>query len=808
MSMKRGTTSIMPGSPAGRAATSSPGATAAVTSTASAHPAKRAARRHNVGTPQPAAPPGLAGASSARPQMPGDPGAGCTTDDLRAFVLDQLAEMKEQHQALELNVADQLNGRLQDHESVARDVLNMKNDLKEFQATNEARLQHANTVMEELNAKLAMFESTVAQDVSRSMEAIEKIAAIEQDLENRVKITVKKMEHEIMSLHYLISESKTDEDFKGTGSMKLTQMQFEIAGIRAEYRKEMSEVKGALQVVRASCEKFLADGGGGNPGAGAGDSAQAESGRKYPCHCNHLDLLDGRVIVLENLLQATQNGHGFDPWYQPRAAADAPRHDPAHAAGDGHGGSFNGESRARPDLSGYNLNRLFDDKIPLSAEYQYDGEKNGDRWAKKVRGYFLSKCSDLLPIFDWINGLKEGEEITPERLTEEAKSCRWMIDADVKKLDELLWGFLNTALQGVAHTCFENAEELQGFEGWRIINEQITHGKAARMGNLRKLVKNPPRISKLEDIDHGITSYDNLLKAFKTAGGTIPGDDDLKQDLVDMLPVEIREQLLWRADNKLESYSAFKNHVRQAATNILYHRGKLTSNVFNVNADDHHDHDDISQEAIDWGADETVAAVARWFKGKGKGKSSQGGGHGPPSAPAGKAAGKGNSAGRTLMCTNCGSDKHAIDRCPKPRVAVQDRPCYGCGKTGHVRAQCPERKAIKNVDEELSLKDVFFGCMMDGKDAPWSTVPSRRHPMPRRSTLGDFWPTETRNSFMMLDEDDSQDVSRASSSGSGADEINDVLTVKEMKAKKKEKDMQTKAEKEERTDMQTKAKKP
>ncbi len=321
-----------------------------------------------------------------------------------------------------------------------------------------------------------------------------------------------------MTAHFLINDgnlNKAEDELKGTGAMKLTQMQFEVAGIRAEYKKEVTEIKAVLQTVRASCERFMASSGDG--------SAQAASGRKYPCHCEHLDLLDDRVIVLENLVQARNNGRGSDPWYQPRAAASAPdtavppplfgahRHGPAHAAGDGSG-----------DLhrAGYNLNRLFDDKIPLAAEYQYDGEKNGDRWAKKVRGYFLAKCSDLLPIFDWINGLKEGEEITPERLTEEARSCQWMIDTDVKKLDELRWGFLNTALQGVAHTCFENVEELQGFEGWRVINEQITHGKAARLGNLRKLVKNPPRIPKLEDIDHGITSYDNILKAFKTAGGT------------------------------------------------------------------------------------------------------------------------------------------------------------------------------------------------------------------------------------------------------------------------------------------------
>ena len=54
-----------------------------------------------------------------------------------------------------------------------------------------------------------------------------------------------------------------------------------------------------------------------------------------------------------------------------------------------------------PDLSKVDLNRLFDDKIAVSESYRYDGEKAGEAWRRRVRGYWISRCPDLLPILDF-----------------------------------------------------------------------------------------------------------------------------------------------------------------------------------------------------------------------------------------------------------------------------------------------------------------------------------------------------------------------------------------------------------------------
>ena len=45
-----------------------------------------------------------------------------------------------------------------------------------------------------------------------------------------------------------------------------------------------------------------------------------------------------------------------------------------------------------PDMQSYDMNKLFDDKVAISAGFGYDGEKHGETWKRKIRGYWISKC--------------------------------------------------------------------------------------------------------------------------------------------------------------------------------------------------------------------------------------------------------------------------------------------------------------------------------------------------------------------------------------------------------------------------------
>ena len=98
-----------------------------------------------------------------------------------------------------------------------------------------------------------------------------------------------------------------------------------------------------------------------------------------------------------------------------------------------------------------------------------------------------------------------------------------MLDHGVGDLGGLIWGFLNTCLQGSAHSVFEGADMMNGLDGWRMIVQHIHSGRNVRLAQLRKLVRQPRPITKLEDVAAGITRYEKVLKDFEAAGGTPPG---------------------------------------------------------------------------------------------------------------------------------------------------------------------------------------------------------------------------------------------------------------------------------------------
>ena len=58
-----------------------------------------------------------------------------------------------------------------------------------------------------------------------------------------------------------------------------------------------------------------------------------------------------------------------------------------------------------PDLGHINFGRIFDDKIASNILYAYDGIKEGEKWIKKTRGYFMTKCPELKPILDYVEGM-------------------------------------------------------------------------------------------------------------------------------------------------------------------------------------------------------------------------------------------------------------------------------------------------------------------------------------------------------------------------------------------------------------------
>ena len=160
-----------------------------------------------------------------------------------------------------------------------------------------------------------------------------------------------------------------------------------------------------------------------------------------------------------------------------------------------------------------------------------------------------------------------------------------MTELNVVKLGDKLWEFLNAALKGKAHEFFISCDELNGFDGWRRIVQLIYTSAKINRATLRRQVKLMPQITKIEDIDAGILHFESVMREYGKAGGVLPTDAEMKEDLKDTLPKEIVKELrslsgseMGKAGSRV-SFVEFVAHVREAAAEELFNERKAGAGV-------------------------------------------------------------------------------------------------------------------------------------------------------------------------------------------------------------------------------------
>ncbi len=483
---------------------------------------------------------------------------------------------------------------------------------------------------------------------------------------------------------------------------------------------------------------------------------------------------ESRQRLIQNGLynDPAATGHQGFPQGTPGGVAHSQFGAPHGPSGGGHGGSGGPGGRPQGDPAGghrpdhahgapdqgerVDYNKLFDDKVAMSQDFSYAGGDGGDRWRMKVRGYLVSKCPALLGILKWVEECDQNE-ITEAMWTARALNGGFMTELSVTRLSGAIWGFLNTCLKSEAHTIFESADMLNGLEGWRLVIQDIQRGRAIRMQTLRKLVKHPPVITKLEDVAAGMLRYQNLLKEYEAVNGILPSAQEQRSDLLDTLPQELRENLMWRATNKPdESLSDFKNHIRATVNEILFHRGKLPSPINAISqgpTELQMQPGSTASSVAGSGSSSLEDAVCAMMKKMGFRPS-----NGPPrTGPPG--ARQGERGDRPPRCANCGEMGHLKDDCTKAKVPLSERKCHNCGKPGHIASQCrnnPGGRAGMVEEEEDRLGCVAFRTV--GK------TDARGRPTPKPATLSDFIPIAVKNKFEGLKTDSDEPEVTASSS--------------------------------------------
>ena len=242
----------------------------------------------------------------------------------------------------------------------------------------------------------------------------------------------------------------------------------------------------------------------------------------------------------------------------------------------------------------------------------------------------------------------------------------------------------------------------------------------------------------LEDMGPGVTRFDNLVRDLVMAGGDRPGEQEMKQSILESLPSEVTAHVMWDATDPNHSYRAFTDHIRRQANGMAYIKSKIRRGGPAALVD-------VPPEANDYPADiqEEINAVLqrRGFQPRSQ------------RPPQQRREGQQDQAARKPKCANCGSEEHSKDSCPKPVVEFNKRPCHKCGKPGHLARDCrsrpsgnsgPQQQANLVADDNVG----FFGGMITFEqdvhytqyknEARRFQAPARSRPMPRDIKLADW----------------------------------------------------------------------
>ena len=481
---------------------------------------------------------------------------------------------------------------------------------------------------------------------------------------------------------------------------------------------------------------------GGGGAAGAGATLRAVIGGNNKCHCEHVEDLLRRVHVLETTGRAhPQNDPLPDPWNgSPKPAEDTPG-----------GDARRGPDRRQPPMP-FDSNKplelleplgtigakdklLFDDKIATTPEYQFNGQRNGLSWVRKVENHFISRAPVLLALLLWAEECEDSIDVTRvmkvagHKLTEE----------QIRNVNASMWGFLSACVSGPAETIFKRAKTLQGIDAWRVLTRYVNHGKRIRLNRLRDqvmTVRNRP-IASVEKIEEGVAEFENLFAEYELAGGVLEGDDAMKSDLLKILPSDVRKALLWNADDE-GSFEKFRDMVVTQSLKILENEKKLP-NLQGVSEQGPSSNDQSPPHGITFNSnEEMIMAFQKWQSKNNNGQQQQ---RQPP---------KGDQKyTNKRRCPNCGGENCPV-KCPKPPVDIKDRPCWHCGQKGHRSAQCPTKGrtlAIEDIDKSTgeALRSAGIVGAVSGnptlngfynvEDAQFKTA---KKPTPSKATLGSF----------------------------------------------------------------------
>jgi hypothetical protein len=244
--------------------------------------------------------------------------------------------------------------------------------------------------------------------------------AVEKNFQEHVAIAFAKVESEFSEIKSVVeavhSAGADTGNAVSTASLQFahTAIQQRTAHVEAEHvamKMELVDIQQSSAMLAANYYAVIHK---MDTAVDAAVQLQAQGpGAPVPCHCHHVTELDGRVAAIEILMAARpmDGPQVLDPWASSRTGgvptqvqpgnawnSNAPiREPPGFQRAPANTSAVDNGRRPRvanehfPELELKDLNRIFDDKVAQDSQFQYNGEKEGEKWEKKVRGYLVSQ---------------------------------------------------------------------------------------------------------------------------------------------------------------------------------------------------------------------------------------------------------------------------------------------------------------------------------------------------------------------------------------------------------------------------------
>jgi hypothetical protein len=335
--------------------------------------------------------------------------------------------------------------------------------------------------------------------------------------------------------------------------------------------------------------------------------------------------------------------------------------------------------------------KIFDISIADKPAYRYDGATGADAegWVKRIEEYVVGKCPDLGPWMGWATNLGRTTPITGDVL-QMAMQGQFQ-RCDVHVLNGHLWSLLGLCTTGAGKTLYRTAVPHSGLDVWRILRAFIGDRAPQRRQMLRDKLKTVPRAKNYGSIELAIIQWEQDRREYRECGGQDRPEEELKEQLMDMMPAELHKELIWKI-HQYPSYSALREELIMKSKQWEY-AAKRHGGVHMLGEDDG-EADGIMQALSELEAKvPDLADICAMMRGRFQQK--QGAKFTRRDRAPPKTA-KTEQRSGDRKCANCGAN-HATSECKLPRVELADRKCFICNKKGHVASKCPDRKKLAGL---------------------------------------------------------------------------------------------------------------